>query len=435
MDIVGPPQFARALRSRPFAWLWAGQTISTLGNGAYLTALSWQVLLLTHSGTDMGLVLVATSVPQLIFLLVGGVVADRLPRRQVMLWSDTGRAVVVLGIAALGWLGSLQFWQIILLALVFGAISAFFLPAYQAIPPQLVPQSDLPSANALTGLSQEAGLLLGPIIGAGLVAILSPAAAFAFDGLTFMISAGCLLALRLPPHSKPGLPISAGNDDVAMAPDLALKQKRSRPDIGAVLDDIREGLDYILRSTWLFVIIAIASVANIGFSTLNVALPKLVHDEYHSGVWLLGLISASLAVGTIAATLAVGQMKHLRHRGLIANLGTLLASIGLILLGLPLASDIEPVMGSLAAALIGIGVGTFSIIWVTVLQEMVPADKQGRVFSIDMMGSFALQPIGFLIVGIATDRAGPASVFIAGGILNVALTLLALSVRGVRDLQ
>ncbi len=425
--------FARALRSRPFAWLWAGQTVSMLGNGAYLTALAWQVLLLTHSGTEMGLVLVATSIPQLIFLLVGGVIADRLPRRLVMLWSDIGRAVAVLCIAALGWLGALQFWHLLVLSCLFGGVSAFFLPAYQSIPPQLVAEEDLASANALTGLSQELGLLLGPLIGAGLVAVSTPADAFAFDGLTFIISACCLLALRLPPAAKPAVRGPAGGEG-----EIPLETYLKREDAAVahgMLADVREGFGYILRSTWLFVIIAIASLSNIGFSTLNVALPKQVHDGYRAGVWLLGVISAAVALGTITSTVAIGQMKHLRHRGLIANLGTLLSSLALILLGLPLAHQIEPVAASIAAVLIGLGLGTFSIIWVTVLQELVPVEKQGRVFSIDMLGSFALQPIGYLLVGLATDRVGPGLVFIAAGILNVALTGVALSVRGVRDLQ
>lgn len=108
LTLTNSLHFTRALRSCPFAWLWAGQAMSTLGNGAYLTALAWQVLLLTHSGTAMALILVATSVPQLIFLLIGGVIADRLPRRLVMLWSDSGRALAVMAIATLGWIGALH---------------------------------------------------------------------------------------------------------------------------------------------------------------------------------------------------------------------------------------------------------------------------------------------------------------------------------------
>src|SRR4051794_23641531 len=124
----GKLRFARALRSRSFALLWLGQTISTLGDGVYLTALAWQVLTLTGSGAAMGIVLIATAVPRVLFMLLGGVIADRLPRRLVMLWADAGRAVAVGAIAILSYTNTLEFWHLIALGLLFGLSQAFFLP-------------------------------------------------------------------------------------------------------------------------------------------------------------------------------------------------------------------------------------------------------------------------------------------------------------------
>jgi MFS family permease len=157
-------RFARALRSRPFALLWLGQTISTLGDGACLTALAWQVLILTGSGAAMGVVLIATAIPRVLFMLLGGVIADRLPRRLVMLWADAGRAAAVGAIALLSYTNSLQFWHLIALGLLFGLSQAFFLPAYQSIAPQLVEVEALPSANALNSLTREIGRLVGPAL-------------------------------------------------------------------------------------------------------------------------------------------------------------------------------------------------------------------------------------------------------------------------------
>src|SRR5712692_5513031 len=191
-------RFVRALHSKPFALLWAGQTISNIGDAAYYTAMAWQVLLLTGSGTAMGIVLTAGMIPRLVFLLIGGVTADRLPRRLVMLWSDSSRAIVVLLIAILGWVHLLQFWHLAILSLLFGIVDGFFTPAYQSIPPQLVEKDDLTSANALNELSGHLSWLVGPLIGATLVALVGSATAFAFDGLTFIVSALCLFMLRLP---------------------------------------------------------------------------------------------------------------------------------------------------------------------------------------------------------------------------------------------
>lgn len=415
-------RFTRALSSRPFALLWAGQTISALGDGAYFTALGWEVLLLTHSAGAMGLVLVASSTPRLIFLLIGGVTADRVSRRAVMLWSDAGRAVAVLTIAVLGWANVLQLWHLVGLSLLFGMVSAFFMPAYQSIPPQLLEGEMLSSANALTGLSRQVGMLLGPGIGAALVAASNPISAFAFDGLTFVVSALCLLALRLPEHMRRSAARRGGSGG-------------ERRGVRGVLADAREGFTYITGSTWLWVIIAIASVQNVGASGFVVSLPKLVATVFHQGVWLLGAIGAASAFGTIAGTLVVGQSKRLGRRGLLACLGLLGAFVAYTLLGVPFAHVIEPVVAIGAAAIFGFGLGVFEIVWVTTLQELVPADKLGRVFSVDMLGSFALLPLGYALVGALTDRLGPGAIFLAGGAINVALTLVALAVPGVRRLE
>ena len=419
--IVSKIRFTRALSSRPFALLWAGQTISALGDGAYFTALAWEVLLLTGSAGAMGLVLIASSTPRLIFLLIGGVTADRVSRRAVMLCSDAGRALAVLAIAILGWANVLQLWHLVALALLFGLVSAFFMPAYQSIPPQLLEGELLNSANALTGLSRQVGLLLGPGIGAALVAASNPASAFAFDGLTFVVSALCLLLLRLPEHARsaPKPPDSAGK----------------RRGLGGVLADAREGVAYITGSTWLWVIIAVASVQNVGSSGFAVSLPKLVKVTFHQGVWLLGAIGIATAAGTIAGTLIVGQAPRLHRRGLLACLGLLSSFIAYTLFGVPFARAIEPPIVVAAAVIFGFGLGAFDIIWVTTLQELVPADKLGRVFSVDMLGSFALMPLGYAIIGALTDRVGPGMVFLAGGAINIALTLVALAVPGVRRLE
>jgi MFS family permease len=198
---------------------------------------------------------------------------------------------------------------------------------------------------------------------------------------------------------------------------------------------VREGLAYITRSTWLWVIITIASVQNVGTSGFAVALPKLVSVFYQQGVWLLGAISTASGVGTIAGTLLIGQLPGLRRRGLLACLGLILGNLSYAALGAPFAHGGEPAVILIVAACFGFGLGAFDIIWVTILQELVPAEKQGRVFSIDMLGSFALLPIGYAVIGTLTDRIGPASVFLAGGVVNVALALVALSVPGVRRLE
>ena len=249
-SLVRRVRFARALGSKPFALVWMGQTISSLGDGVTLTALAWQVLVLTGSGTAMGMVLVAQSLPRVLFLLLGGVMADRVSRRIVLLWSDAIRGVAIGAVAVLGWLNLLALWHLVVLAAIFGLASAFFYPAYQSIPPQLVPGDHLPSANALTGMSRQMASLFGPALGATLVALSDPSAAFAIDAISFGVSALCLIGVHVPPMSQ-----AAQEQDVA--------QPRGARGMAR---DVREGLGYVLRSPWLWVTIAIASLGNVGLA-------------------------------------------------------------------------------------------------------------------------------------------------------------------------
>jgi MFS family permease len=433
-------RFARALRYQPFALLWAGQAISALGDGAFTVALAWSILILTGSATALAEVLIAQSVPRLIFLLVGGVVADRLPRRAILFWSDSTRAVAVLLIALLYWSHHIAFWQILGLSILFGIADAFFRPAYQAIPPQLVPADDLASANALNGLSQEVSTLVGPALGALLVALTNPAAAFSLDSLTFVFSAGCLLAMRLPKGVEEAGTVAAGSSSegsVPAIPDSEVSKETPRRG-GAVvkmLAEIREGFAYLMSSSWLWVTTLLASVGNVGLASLPVALPKLVHNVYGEGVWLLGALFSASALGSMAASLIIGQLHKLRHRGIFAYVGLIVAFVALFVLGIPVPHALVVAVSLTAASLIGFGLGVFSVIYFTTLQELVPADKLGRVSSIDWIGSLAFEPIGLAVIGILTDRWGPSPVFLVAGVINVTTALIGLSVGGIRKLD
>ena len=190
----------RALHHRPFALLWTGQFISTLGDGVFRIAIAWTVLSLTGSALAMGGVFFASLLPTIVLTLFGGVAADRLPRRLILLWSDAGRGIIVGVVAALALGHMLQLWHLFALSLLFGIADGFFTPSYQSIIPQLVSVESLQPANALIQSSAELSRILGPVFGAILLAATGgQSAAFGLDALSFFASAGCLVALRLPP--------------------------------------------------------------------------------------------------------------------------------------------------------------------------------------------------------------------------------------------
>lgn len=414
-------RFVHSLRSRSFALLWVGQTVSELGDGAFDLALAWEVLQLTGSAATMGLIMTAETLPRVAFFLLGGVAADRFPRRLILLSSDIGRAIVVTLVAVIGALHLLQVWHLLLLACFFGVVKGFFRPAYQSIAPQLVGKETLQSANALLAMSEQFGLLLGPGIGAALIAAMGVPGAFAFNALTFVFSALCFFSLCFFPcgWQESGEPRLAG---------AGRQQAR-------VLARIAEGLRYVSSSRWLWVSILVASLCNIGFfGPLVVVLPKLIHTLYRADIWLFGAITTAGGLGTIISAILAGSFAH-RRRGLIAYAAMLLSSLALLLFGLPLPAQVGRFVLILADALVGCGVGIFSVIWMTVLQEMVPGEKLGRVVSIDMLGSYCLMPIGYALAGILADALGPAWIFVAAGALNSLLALLALGVREIRTME
>jgi len=413
----------RSLQNRSFALLWLGQTCSSLGDGAFTIALAWEVLLLTGSAIALGVVVMAEMIPRLLFLLLGGVAADRLPRQRILLFSDGGRGAVVLLIAGLGWLHVLQLWHLIALSLTFGLAAGFFYPAYRSLTPHLVDREQLASANALIAFSRDVSTLLGPALGAGLVALMGPMGAFAFDGLSFVFSAGCLLAMRQATVGKADEQAGETSQGKAPAPH-PLKM---------VVNDLRDGWRFVLSSPWFWIGLPLATLGNIFFSgPLEVTLPKLVRVVYHANVWLFGVLGVALAFGSILASVTVGQMRQVPKRGMVMYVAVALASCAEFIIGLPFPQGYATALTILATGLIGFGLGTFGILWVTLMQELVPGEMLGRVSSIDQLGAWSLLPLGYVLTGLATDQFGPSLVFLIAGLFNILLAIIALAVPAIR---
>ncbi len=433
---TGRLQFARALQARPFALLWTGQTISVLGDAVFTIALTWEVLLLTGSATAMSLIVLAQWTPRIALLLFGGVLADRVSRRLLMLWADAGRGCIVLLVAWLSWSHLLQFWQLVALAPLFGIVSSFFDPAYQAILPQLVETDALASANSLNIVSRNVGFLFGPMLSAGCITLFGPASAFAFDGLTFFISAVFLVAIRLPAsattplvhHSQPLVSVQPTVDEGLPV--------ASSSKVGSALQEMRGGLRYLFAHTWLWVAVLASPLVSVGFAgPMWVSLPRLVRDVYGAGVWLIGAMATSDAVGSIIAALFIGNASKLRRRGILAFTSIIVGGCALVVCAVPLPRSIEPPVAIMASALVGCGLAVFMIIWGTLQQEKVPNDMLGRVSSIMQLGSVSALPAGLVLAGLLADHVGPASVFAIGGILVIVPAVIALCFRAIRRLE
>jgi MFS family permease len=403
------PSLFRALHQRSFALLWTGQTISRVGDFVYEIALAWWVLQKTGSAETMGLVLFVSTAPMVILLLVGGVVVDRVPRLTLMLISDAGRAVIALAVAGLAFAGQLQVWHILAASLLFGLVSAFFQPAYAALTPQIVPEGNLSSANALTSISTNLGRVAGPALGAVFVGWQGSSLAFLINGLSFLISSALLLPLLFEHIPAPA------------------RGAETRP-----LDDLRQGIGTVLGIPWLW--ISILAFALINFTLAgpySVAMPFLVRDFMGADVNTLGQLYAIFPVGYILGGVWMGRYARMRRRGWLMYLALALAALMLTLFGFHL-----PFWLLAGAALVnGAGLEIFGLAWTQLLQEKIPNEQLGRVSSIDAMGSFSLLPLGLAAAGWATGALGPAPVFIIGGLLTAVISVVILAHPAIRGLD
>jgi MFS family permease len=398
----------RSLTTRAFATLWAGQTISRLGDSLHRIALAWWVLEETGSAVAMGSVMIVSVLPLVVTVLVGGTLADRLPRARVMLASDLLRGVLVGLVAGLALTDLLTLWMVYIAAAAFGMVDAFFQPAYAAVVPEITPRDSLPSANSLTSLSQQLAEVAGPSLGAAIVAWWGIGWAFALDGLSFFVSAGFLM----------GLP--------ALRPVVEADERKP------IWTDLGEGLKTVFRTPWLWISIGLFSVLNITAATpVNVGLPFLVSDTLKLDVGALGLLYSLASVGALLGSVWLGRMSRIRRRGPVGYGLITLAGVATLSLGLPLGLI---ALGGLMIVR-GLAFAGFNLIWINMVQELVPGELLGRVTSVDYLGSFGLLPVGFAVSGWAIDAFGVQAVLVAGGGLTALLAMAALLHPAIRRLD
>jgi MFS family permease len=401
----------RALKSRSFALVWGGQTLSRIGDFLYQIALAWWVLEKTGSATAMATVLIFSFTPMLVFLLIGGVAVDRSSRLRVMLISDIARGGVVTLVALLAFQDRLELWHIYTMSLIFGLADAFFQPAYAAAVPSLVSEDDLLSANSLTSISTQLGRVAGPAIGAALVELGGSPTAFLLNGLSFFLAGALLLPLRGSALDYP--------------PETPINEASP-----SFIADLREGFRTVAERPWLWLTILSFALSNVTLSgPYSIAMPFLVENEMQADVGTLGLLYAFFPIGYILGGLWLGSKTTIRQRGWLIYGGLAVASLMLLLFGLLL-----PIPALIVAALVnGAALEVGNLAWTTSLQEKVPPEQLGRVSSIDALGSFALLPIGYGLTGWATDQIGAAMVFVIGGGLTCLVALLGMAHPAIRS--
>lgn len=392
-----------ALQEREFRLFFTGQLVSLLGDAVTPFALAWAVLDLTGSARDLGFVIAAKTAPLVVFLLVGGVFADRLPRRGVMITADVARLAVQAATAALLLSHTARIWELVVLQAFAGTATAFFNPASTGLTPMTVSAGRLQEANALRGISMASMQLLGPAIAGVLIVTVGPGYALAIDAASFGVSAFYLARLHLPLH-------------ISLPP-----QSFAR--------DLLDGWHEFVARTWVWLIVVSASLGNM-MSAVWVVLAATWIKQGHGGA---GAWTAILVVSAVGALIGGATALRTKPRRplLVACIVIIPNAVPLVLLALKLPWETLVVAGLVT----GFGNMLFNTLWETTLQQHVPAASLSRVSAYDWFGSLLCQPVGLAVAGVAAAAIGMSpTLWIAAAIDLVAIVAL-LAAPSVRRLE
>ncbi|MFJ2946213.1 MFS transporter [Streptomyces sp. NPDC087226] len=391
-------------RDRQFLLLASARTVSVLGNGFARVALGFAVLGLPGATPGrLSLVLACQALPQLLFILVGGVIADRMSRARLMVVADIVGAGAYAGLAALVLSGHAPLLLMCVLAVVAGTATALFSPAMDGLVPLVVPAGRLQQANGLLRVGTNTSLLLGLALSGVTVAWIGAGWALALNAGSFVVSAVLTARLRVPGR--------AGKSSSA-------------------LDDLKEGWREFASRQWLWVVVAQYTVVVAALNANAGVLGPLVAEEELGGARAWSVIVAAQALGTIAGAGLAARVRVGRPV-LVAVLATFPAALPIALL----AASAPVWMTAVAMFCSGIVADVFAVLWSTTIQREIPEESLSRVASYEWFGSLAFAPLGLLVAGPAADAVGTREA-LAGcaGLIVVATAaaLLAPQVRGRR---
>ena len=416
------PSLMSAVKMRDFRLVWAGESVSLLGDQFYMVALPWLTLQLTGSGLALGAVAAAGGIPRAVFMLLGGAITDRFSPRSVMFVSNALRVILTALIALLVITHSIQLWMLVLASLTFGLVDAFFFPASSAIVPMIVAKEQIESGNALMQITAQLSNFIGPALAGLVIANISGVSniqtldtvastsdvrgvgiAIGFDTLTFIFAAIALWMMK------------GGRTAI---------QSDERQN---VLASINEGLRLVWQDPVLRTMIFLTAGINLFFSgPMAVGIPVMAR-HLPEGAAAFGAIISAFGGGALVGAILAGTLPAARRLGivtmvLIGSAGTALGLFGLVN---------NLLVAIIVAIGMGLAIGYVNVATMSWLQKRIPPEKMGRVMSLVMLGSFGLIPISTFIAGLLVDN-HMTLMFGGAGLLLVIMSLYSLTNREVR---
>ncbi len=403
VEVTHPKGFLRtfsALQHRNFRLFWFGQMISLIGTWMQTTAQAWLVLQVTHSAWWLGIVGALQFLPVMLFSLFGGVIADRVPKRTLLLFTQSFAMLQAVILWTLVFTGTVQLWHILVLALMLGATNALDMPTRQAFVVEMVGREDLPNAVALNSSLFNMARIVGPGLGGLLIAWLGVTPLFLLNAISFipvLIGLALIDISKLHTHAKP---IVAG----------ATTQKQS------TMQSLREGLAYIAKTPVVLLIITVIGTVSLFGINFNVVLPLFATDVLHVGPVGFGLISSAIGFGALVSALwlAWGNKRpNIQHM--------LVGAIIFCILEAAFALSQLYVLSLVLIAAVGFAQITFSTMANTTLQTVTPDHLRGRVMSVYMLVFAGSVPLGNLFTGgLAHLYGAPISLLAGAGLSLIA---------------
>lgn len=389
---------------RQFRLLFLGQALSIVGDRVTMIVLPFAVLSIGGSVTDVGLVAAAGTLPFIVLGLVGGVLADRVDRKRILIASDLVRFVVQLTAGLLLVTGHAQVWHLAALTAVFGAADSFFAPAFSGMIPLVVARPHhLQPATALRAMVYSTGSLVGPAIGAALVATVGEGGALLADAGTFAVSVACLVPLR------------------------TRVVERGDPEPFAV--GLRGGWQEVRRRTWVWTfLMAMVVYTVVVLPSIYVLGPVLMRDEY-DGATSWAIVTFAFGAGSIVADVLLIRWRP-RYALRTAAAALALASCQAVIIGSGTGIAVIAGVEFFAA----IGVSMFFTLWETSLQEHIPEATLSRVSSYDFAATVGMMPVGMLVAPPVADAIGIHLTLALMSAAGVVAAVACLCVRAIRDL-
>ncbi|MFM8212748.1 MAG: MFS transporter [Actinomycetes bacterium] len=402
-----PRQFNEVFVEKNFRILFAARFISNVGNGIGPIALAFGVLSLPGANAaSLSLVMFARTLPLILFVLFGGVIADRYGRAKIVSYSDILLSLFVLFEAYLFISGSATVSWLVLLGLVTGILHALWFPAFPGIMPQVMPEKKLQSANSINALGVNSANVLGYSLGGILVTLVGPGIAIAIDGLTFLV-AGSLIYLLIR-FDKPN----------------------QVTDEDTVLLDIKLGWKEVRKRTWIIACVSAYSLIVMVYEPL-----LAVMGPYQAKTLLEGASSWAFIAGAHSLGMMLGVILAMKLRPRHPLFVGMIFSATLALWTLSMSFNLPIIYIALAALLTGISFDLFFVFWITTLQTKIPKKSLSRVLSYDAFGSFLLGPIGLIAAGPLIELIGIKELLAICTVIIIVAVSLSLTNKSVRKLE